>query len=138
MSGAQGVYPLPDPNEVVLVQVPTVVLQPDGVPMKTVFVPYDSDLKVSTLRGTVGPEEAYRRWTEDLGYESAGTWGVAVAEVTDKGLTVIDDSCIPENPAEHASIDYSAFADASASKRQQIGRKLRDHASERGRLHPAP
>ena len=98
------------------------------------------NLLLSTLRESVGPHEAHRRWTDDLGYKSVGTFGVSVEEIDgteqkmEEGesfsLYAIDDAS-PVRP-DHASV---VFQDMTKGQRKQAARKLRDHALERGCLY---
>jgi hypothetical protein len=116
-----------------------------GEPNKEAFNPSPRDeLKLSTLREHVGPEEAHRRWTQDLGKQSAGTFGVTVKEIDGTEITngqtgssarlhAIDDAAASRVP-DHASVVFSALP--SKGQRTQAARKLRDLAVERGCLHP--
>lgn len=92
--------------------------------------------KLSTLRGSVAPEDAYRRHTEDAGLESAGTWGVGVGEALDGSLVCLDDGGCDANPVDHASVDFNAVA--TRGGRQQAARKLWQAAMTRGPLFAAP
>ncbi|MFD7656018.1 hypothetical protein ACFV4N_18775 [Actinosynnema sp. NPDC059797] len=105
---------------------------PNGTMSSEAFNPSarDKDL-LSTLREHVGPEEAYRRWTETNGFLSVGTYAVSVGEVDDQGLQAIDDAATTE--PDHASIDYTSAQGKSERKRRS--RKLRDAAVARGCLH---
>jgi ribosomal protein S18 acetylase RimI-like enzyme len=105
---------------------------PNGCPSKEAFVPSERDKGLlSTLRETVGPEEAYRRWTEDQGRISVGTFGITVAEIQNESLTAIDDAEATSQP-DHASVDFTSVS--SKGQRRQIGRRLRDAAVARGCL----
>lgn len=105
---------------------------PNGTVSSEAFNPSarDKDL-LSTLREHIGPVEAYRRWTEDKGFHSTGTYAVSVGEVDQQGLQAIDDSATTE--PDHVSIDYSSAQGKSERKRRS--RKLRDAAVARGCLH---
>lgn len=104
-------------------------------PSSEAFVPSERDkYLLSTLRERVGPEEAHRRWTEDMQMKSVGTFGISVGEINSHGLTAIDDAAASAQ-ADHASVDFTAVS--SKGKRKQIGRQLRDAAMARGCLfHP--
>jgi hypothetical protein len=106
---------------------------PNGLPSSEAFVPSERDkYLLSTLRERVGPIEAYRRWTEDLGFVSVGTYGITVAEIQTESLTAIDDAEATSQP-DHASVDFTSVP--SKGQRKQIGRRLRDAAVARGCLH---
>lgn len=125
-------YRLTDPDEVLLRQVHPDQVEGGGI-SKVPFLPRRGDNSmVSTLRGYVSPEEAYRRHTEDHGHESVGTWGVAVGEGEEHGVPSWDDSCLPESPADHASLDYAQHP--AVNQRARVARKLRDAAVARGCL----
>ncbi|WP_133794309.1 hypothetical protein [Actinokineospora alba] len=87
---------------------------------------------LSTLRGHVGPDEAYRRWTEEKGFKSVGTYGVTVGEVVNENLKAVDDAAEVNEP-DHVSIDFSQIL--SKARKKQAGRILRDAAKARGCLH---
>lgn len=122
---------LTDTDELLYRQVHPVQM-PSGQMSSEAFNPSarDKDL-LSTLREHVGPEEAYRRWTEDKGFLSIGTYAVSVGEVGDQDLQAIDDSATTE--PDHVSIDYSSAETKGERKRRS--RKLRDAATARGCLH---
>lgn len=89
---------------------------------------------LSTLRDSVTPEEAYRRWTEDDGNESIGTFGIEVGFALSLGLPSVDDSEHLGIP-DHASV---VMEDLTNSRREKLARKLRDAAAERGPLFTPP
>ncbi|MHB1491476.1 MAG: hypothetical protein ACYCTH_13435, partial [Cellulomonas sp.] len=63
-------------DEVLNRQVHPTQLHPLQVVMSTAFTPSDLDAgMLSTLRGSVSPDEAHRRWVADPKHKSAGTWG---------------------------------------------------------------
>lgn len=121
--------PIDDVDEVLNRQVPSVLWDhAQGRPMSTAFSPSTRDVgMMSTLRGRVDPQEAHRRYTEDLGYESLGTWGVQVGHAQDLNLECVDDGEIGALPSDHASVDFKSL---SRGARKVAGRKLRDLASE--------
>lgn len=125
---------LGDPEELLLRQVHPKQTAPSGGPSSEAFVPSprDNDL-LSTLRGRVGPAEAHRRWVQDRGYASIGTYAVSIGEVAACELEAVDDEATTE--PDHASVDFSSLE--SKGKKKQTGRKLRDAAVERGCLHEA-
>lgn len=107
---------------------------------KEAFNPSKLDDKMlSTLRERIGPAEAYRRWTEDLGKESIGTYAVTVGEVDGTSVTnqetgqtlflhAVADAAVRHTP-DHASIIFTAL---SKGQREQAARKLREIAMRRG------
>lgn len=134
---------LTNSDELLLRQVHPIHLKGDGTISKEAFNPSKRDSGLlSTLRGHIGAEEAYRRWTQDMGYQSIGTYGVSVGEVdgvfvgtppVHAGLRAYDDSDQVGVP-DHASVDYNAVP--SRGLRGQAARKLLKVAEGRGRLHP--
>lgn len=127
-----GVTVLQNSDELLLRQVPTAVLQDNGLPMSGGFLPgAGHDGMLSTLRESVGAEKAFLRW--DGSSPSAGTWAVSVGESVGLGLTAVDDSALENMPDDHASIDFNPVP---SGKRRQVARKLRDRAIARKRLHP--
>jgi hypothetical protein len=105
---------------------------PNGQPSSEAFVPSEQDkFLLSTMREIVGPEEAHRRWTEDMEMQSVGTFGISVGEINEQGLTAVDDAEATSQP-DHASVDFSSITSKGARKR--IGRRLRDAAVSRGCL----
>lgn len=126
--------PLTDREVCLLRQVHPTLVTSSGEIMKAAFTPSARDAgMLSTLHGRIGAVEAYRRWTGDRGFESAGTYGVEVGEVHDLGLAAVDDSGVVE--PDHVSIDFRNVP--SKGRIVQLGRKLRDAATTRGCLHPA-
>ena len=123
---------LTDEDEVLLRQVhPALIDEQTGI-MSTAFVPTMKDAgRLSTLRESVGAEQAYVRWVT-LGLLSAGTWGVAVREAKQQALVCIDDSGESQTPRDHASI---VFEGLSKGESKRAGRLLKDAASSRGCLH---
>jgi predicted trehalose synthase len=122
-----------DRDEMLNRQVHPDLLHPVQIITSTAFTPSKSDAgMLSTLREAVAPSEAHRRWTEDLNRKSVGTWGVEVGEANDLDLICLDDACLPESPADHASVDFSASR--SKGQLRQLGRKLRDASVARGPL----
>jgi hypothetical protein len=118
---------------------------PDGVLTSAAFKPSSKDNKLlSTLHGSVGAEEAHRRWVDQPDRVSAGTWGVTVGEVDNTSFTrtldqqtvslaALDDAEQRSEP-DHVSID---FRNLSKEQRGQAARKLKDHAAARGCMHAA-
>ena len=99
-----------------------------GRPMSCAFSPSTKDQgMMSTLRARVAAREAHRRWTEDLKYESLGTWGVKVGDANALGLECLDDGQVDGLPADHASVDFTSL---SRGARKVAGRKLRDLAGD--------
>ncbi len=116
----------------------------DGSYSAEAFTPSKHDLMLSTLRESVGPEEANRRWREEIGSLSDGTWGISVTEINrvevecDDGTVVqlqaLDDA-EDLGVADHASIDFTRVP-PTRGKLRQAGRKLLEAAIKRGRLFP--
>lgn len=123
--------PLTDLDETLLRQVHP-DHYPDGVLSKSAFMPGSVDNgKMSTHRERIGAAEAYRRWTVDLQKRSVGTYGVTVGEIVSAGLVALDDEDV-EVP-DHASVDFTPYP--GRSKREQLARKLREKALDRGCLY---
>lgn len=126
---------LTEPSEVLNRQVhPSQVDDVRGV-SKAAFAPTTRDRgMLSTLRGHVGPDEAFRRHVEENGLKSAGTWGVSVGEATTAAVPVICDDCLPDMPPDHASIDFTPHPERPLSKRLRVADQLRRAAVDRGPL----
>lgn len=124
------------PAEVLNRQIHPTLLHPVQTIMSTAFTPSDGDVGLlSTLRGTVDPAEAHRRWTAKAEQESAGTWGIKVGDALALNLSCVDDSCLPDSPPDHASVDFNG-APSKGAKRQ-LGRKLRNASVSAGPLYIA-
>lgn len=110
---------------------------PGGTPARTAFTPTKKhQYLLSTLRGEVGGQEAHRRHVEESKLESAGTWALTVAEVTDAGCVAVDDAA-ESGTDDHVSVDFNVVGGRSAKER--AGRKLREAAVIRGpRFVPSP
>lgn len=123
---------LTDLEETLLRQVhPTQFL--GGVISKEAFIPTETDKGLlSTLRESVGPQEAHRRWTEDAKKESVGTYGITVAEVEDAGLFALGDA-VATNTPDHASVDFNGLT--TGGQRKKVARQLRDCATSRACLY---
>jgi hypothetical protein len=129
-----GLAPLEDEAEVLLRQVHPLQYLVDGKLSSVAFYPSEDDQGVmSTRREDIGPERACRDWLEH--HESAGTWGVSVGEFAAHTVETTDDSSLPEQPEGHASADYTHMAEGARRKK---GRKIRDHAWDRGPLYRNP
>ena len=121
-------------SEVLNRQIHPTLLHPVQTVMSTAFTPSDGDAGLlSTLRGTVDPAEAHRRWTDNPAQESAGTWGIKVGDAAELDLPCVDDSCMPDTPDDHASVDFTAFP--SKGVKRQLGRKLRNASVSAGPLY---
>lgn len=106
---------------------------PGGVISKEAFIPTESDKGLlSTLRESVGAQEAHRRWTEDEKRESIGSYGITVAEVDGAGLLAVDDAEATNTP-DHASVDFNGLT--TGGQRKKAARQLRDHATSRACLY---
>lgn len=90
---------------------------------------------MSTLRGRVAADEAFRRHVA-LGLETLGTWHVAIDDVYNNGLEVVDDGGRNGVPVDHASVDYNVLP--GKNQRLRVARRLRDAAVERGPAYLPP
>ena len=116
---------------------------PDAGLSKAAFLPTKAEeLMLSTCRGRIGAEKAYDRWIANK-CATVGSYGISVAEVDStqfedpktkilSALHAVDDE-VTQGP-DHASVVFTALA--TKGQREQAARKLRDHAFERGCLHP--
>jgi len=119
-------------NELLFRQIHPSHFLEDGAMSSIAFKPGGGDAgHLSTRQQFIGAERAYREWTKS--HDSEGTWAVSVGEVVSLGLGAIDDSDKPEMPEGHASIVFDGLANKPVA---QKARKLRDAATNRGRLHP--
>lgn len=128
--------PLEDPDEVLLRQVLALQLdQNTGEPTSQSFKPGSNDGRLlSTRRESAGAQACFEAWANRPGAkECAGTWGVSVGECSSAELQCWDDSHDPQNPPQHASIDFRDISNGEVSRR---ARKLKDAAVRRGRLYP--
>ena len=124
---------LTDPAELLLRQVHHTWLHPQtGRVTSLAFQLYPKDKGlVSTRREAAGAQAAHDEWVEKLGAEaSVGTWAVSVGEVEGLNHHAYDDSHLPENPADHASIDFR-----STEKQKQVASRLSAKAAERGAVY---
>jgi hypothetical protein len=129
-----GLAPLEDEAEVLLRQVHPLQYLVDGTLSSVAFYPSEDDQGVmSTRRQAIGAERACLDWLED--HESAGTWGVSVGEFAAHTVETTDDSSLPGQPEGHASADYTHMTGGASRKK---GRKIRDHAQDRGPLYRNP
>ncbi len=128
-------YLVEDVDEVVLRQVHPSLLH-DGEPASRALHPTETDAgRMSVRRHALGPEEAHRSHTEDLGLRSAGTWGLAVQECLDVLTRVVDDSDAPDAPAAHAFVDFRSL---TVMQTRAASKRLKAKAVERGPLYVAP
>ena len=124
---------LADAVELLFRQVHPKQAPPEGM-SKEAFIPNPDDAgRMSTHREAIGPIEAHRRYTEDEGRVSAGTWAVTVGEVDGVGAHALDDAAVMMKP-DHASIDFNPLPTRGQWKK--AGRKLRDAATARTCLYP--
>lgn len=110
-------------------------------PNSQAFVPFPkNDDQVSVGDGTmVTPEESWRHFTGQLGFDSVGTWAVSHGEITGAGdlsvarSPVADQSDPARNNPAHCHIDFSQVSSMGQKrKRAQI---LAIRAAERGCLY---
>jgi len=122
-----------DLTEVLLRQVHP-IHYPNGVLSSGAFRPGpEHNLMLSTHRNRIGAAESYRRWTEELGYESVGTWGVTVGEADELDLPALADEVLPEVPDDHASVNFAVCETDSQVKRK--AKELRKHAVNRTQIY---
>lgn len=95
------------------------------------FCPTSKDEgKLSTYDGDkIDAEAAWQHYTEDLGHESAGAYGVSVGECESLELPVTED---PAPFPEHVLIDFSALGSSAIKKKSK---KLRKFAVDRDWLY---
>lgn len=74
----------------------------------------------------IAAEQAWRRYTQERGLQSAGVLCVLVGECASVGLGVIPDG-VPD--PEHVSVDFTG---KSNGERKAISKRLRAHALGRG------
>ena len=105
---------------------------PDGELSSQAFYPFPKDNGRLSVYDSdkISPEASFRHYSVDLGYSSAGVWGVDCGEVAGAGLTSQPDS-IPNSPA-HAYIDFGQRVDKECRK---LAKKLKEFAAARGCLH---
>lgn len=80
----------------------------------------------------IGAAQAYVHYTEHLGFESVGVWGVTSSEATGARLTARVDP-LPDF-ASHAVIDFTGCSEKDYRK---LAKKLKALAIVRGCLHEA-
>ncbi len=107
---------------------------PEGELSSQAFFPFPKDHgQLSVHDGDrISAEASYHHYTVDLGYSSAGVWGVNCAEVANTSLTSHPDP-ITNSPA-HAYIDFGQRVDKESRK---LAKKLKAFAVARGCLHEA-
>lgn len=105
---------------------------PHGVLSSQAFVPFPKDEgKLSVYDSEmISVEEAYKHYTEDLGYQSVGVWGISCPEIELEGLT--SESNPLENFPSHALIN---FGTASKKEWRKLAKRLKMYAENRGRLY---
>ena len=105
---------------------------PNGILSSQAFVPFPKDEgKLSVYDSDmISVEEAYKHYTEALGYQSAGVWGVTCSEIEQERLT--SESNPLENFPAHALIN---FGTASKNECRKLAKRLKMYAENRGCLH---
>lgn len=105
---------------------------PNGVLSSQAFVPFPKDEgKLSVYDSEmISVEEAYKHYTEDLGNQSSGVWGITCLEVEQAGLT--SESNPLENFPSHALINFGA---ASKNECRKLAKRLKMYAEKRGCLY---
>lgn len=97
-------------------------------PSSQAFKPTPKDQqKISAYDGDrIKPIDAYRHYTNDLGYNSQGVLAVTLSECVNLGLNAYSD---PDPFPEHVLVDFSPYNRSETEKR---AKKLRDKALTRG------
>jgi len=105
---------------------------PDGQLSSQAFFPFPKDNgKLSVYDGNlISPVESFVHYTQKLGYQSVGVWGISNGEVLATGLRSAQDP-LPDSPA-HALIN---FGKASNKECRKLAKKLKALALARGILH---
>lgn len=105
----------------------------DGRVGSNAFCPTSKDDgKLSTYDGDkIDAESAWQHYTDDLGHESVGAYGVTVGECESLDLPVCED---PEPFPEHVVIDFTSHGSSAVKKKSK---QLRKNAVERGWLYHA-
>ena len=98
------------------------------------FFPFPKDKgNLSVYDGKlISPVQSFEHYTQKLGLQSIGVWGVSNKEVIETGLKSTPDP-LPESPA-HALIH---FGNASERECRKLAKKLRAFAVTRGSLYSA-
>jgi hypothetical protein len=102
----------------------------DGHILSLAFRPFPKDEGLLSVYdgGLIQPEPSWIHYTRELGYASAGVWGVTVGEAAASGLPARPD---PEPFPEHAVIDFRAHVEKVQKAKAKI---LAAHAEARGCL----
>ena len=105
----------------------------DGRVGSNAFRPTPKDKgKLSAYDGDkIDAESAWRHYTDDLGYDSVGAFGISVGECESLDLSVSED---PEPFPEHVLVDFRGHARGAVNSK---GKKLRQFAVDRGWLYQA-
>ena len=101
----------------------------DGLPETTAFKPSVKDAgRLSFYDGNaIGPDEAYRHYTDTLGFESEGIAAVTVGECEEVGILVYQSPKM--NFPGHVTADFTGL---SGNKVQRAARALKIKAISRG------
>lgn len=104
----------------------------DGVPSSQAFRPTKKDAGMLSiaLGSKTTPDGAFNHHTKALKLQSAGTWGVTVAEVTDAGLNSFEQP--RDDSPDHGFID---FRELGRGQTERSAKLLLANARERGCLH---
>ena len=131
--------PLDDGDEILYRQIHPKFYE-DSYPVSSQFVPTPKDEgKLSVDRSSLTDAAgAHARYTGN-GFQSAAVYGVTVSEFGAEKLSchsdpLAADGKLAANPA-HAYADFTAF---TGTQQKNIGKRLRNVAVTRGRLHPPP
>lgn len=105
----------------------------DGRVGSNAFCPTSKDKgKLSTYDGDkINAEDAWQHYTNKLGHESTGAYGISVGECQSLDLCVSED---PEPFLEHIVVDFNAHGSSAVKTK---GKKLRKFAVDRGWLYQA-
>lgn len=129
---------------------PTVLTNPDTMCLRQVhpqevtasglsssaFLPNTNDNGLlSTRHESMGAKAAFQAWIS-AGYQSVGTWGFTVGEISSLSKAVAIDDAAQLGVLYHVSVDFNNAV--SEGEKKRWARKFRDAAESRGRLHPYP
>ena len=110
----------------------------EGEPTSQIFAafPRDKGELSGTRDSKVTAEESYREYTQVMGLQSVGVWGISVGEAEDAGSRVVDDSQKPTKqrvPQGHVYLDMKHMTRIEL-KRLRV--QLLERAKARGILYP--
>jgi hypothetical protein len=105
---------------------------PEGKLTSQAFMPFPKDEgKLSVYDGDqISAADAYKHYTEVLGYRANSVWGVSCAEVATTGLKSEPEPS--EGFPSHALIDFNGHEERDFRK---LAKKLKAYAIARGCMH---